>query len=293
MHPIERLRSVARAGREDATTLAREAASALAAFSSEPAALVTACRALVARQPTCGPVWWLAARVLAAADPGMEAWQAARELGRDDTPFVLAAALPEGATVVVLGWTEQVASALVRRGDVQALVVDALEEGGPLVRWLRRGDVEAELVPESGVASAVRGSQLVLLEATALGGPLEPGHEPASGAEPQAAPGPEPGSGAGGLVALAGSAAAAATARQCGVPVWAVAGVGRVLPPTLWNAMTTRLAANPCPWNDEEEIVPLTWVDAVAGPLGVEPVAEALARPTCPPAPELAHFTRQ
>ncbi|MDQ3978247.1 MAG: hypothetical protein M3314_01670, partial [Actinomycetota bacterium] len=94
---------MARAGREDPTALAQEAASALAAFSSESpglrgpnaqpglsgpnarpglrgpnarpslrgpnaaARLVTACRALVARQPTCGPMWWLAARVLSAA----------------------------------------------------------------------------------------------------------------------------------------------------------------------------------------------------------------------------------
>jgi hypothetical protein len=309
VHPIERLRLVARAGREDPAVLAQEAASALAAFSSEsaglrgpnaqpglrgpnaqpglrgpnagagprglraggpnPAAsLVTACRALVARQPTCGPMWWLAARVLSAADPGREAWRAARELDVDPTGAVLAAALPDEATVVVLGWPSLAGEALARRGDVRALVVDALDEGEPLVRWLRRADAdtEAEVVPESGLGAAVRTAGLVLLEAAALG----------AGAAP-------------GLVAISGSAAAAATARQSGVPVWAVAGTGRLLPPSLWEALTARLGTVDRRWDGQEEIVPLAWVDAVAGAEGVELVEAALARATCPPAPELAH----
>src|SRR5919202_4709289 len=102
MHPMERLRLVARAGREEATLLGRESASALAAFADDPAALVTACRRLVDRQPTCGPVWWVAARVLSAPDPGRGAWRAGDELCRDATPSALAAALPQDATAVVL-----------------------------------------------------------------------------------------------------------------------------------------------------------------------------------------------
>ena len=261
---------VARAGREDATALAREAASALAAFSSEPAGLVTACRALVARQPTCGPVWWLAARVLAAGDPGREAWRAAEELGSDPTAAVLAAALPEEATVVVLGWPAHVAEALGRRGDVRALVVDALDEGMALVSSLRRRDGDAELVPESGLGAAVRAATLVLLGASALGGAT--------------------GTTEAGLVAVAGSAAAAATARQSAVPVWAVAGAGRVLPAGLWEALVGRVPSADVPWHADEELVPLAWIDAVAGPDGVRPVDEAVAHPTCPPAPELAHY---
>ena len=267
MHPIERLRMVARAGRDDATLLAREAASALAAFSSEPAGLVTACRALVARQPTCGPVWWLAARVLAAADPTREAWRAAGELDADPTAAVLAAAVPEDATVAVLGWPEQVAAAVARRGDVRALVVDARDEGAGLVQWLCRRDGDAELVPESALAAAVGASDLVLLEAVAAG---------AGGSGTEA-----------GLVAVAGSVAAAATARQLGVAVWAVVGVGRLLAPSLWEAVSARVPPTGAPWDADEEIVPLSWVDLVAGPEGLEPVEVALGRSTCPPAPEL------
>ena len=256
---------VARAGREEATLLGREAASALGAFADEPAALVTACRRLVDRQPTCGPGWWVAARVLSSAEPSREAWRAGDELCRDRTSAALAAELPEDATVVALGWPEQVADALVRRGDVRALVIDALDEGTSLAGWLQRSGADAEVVPESGGAAAVAESDLVLLEATALG-PT-------------------------GLVAISGSAAAAAVGRLAGVPVWAVAGEGRVLPAPLWDAVELRLRSGRPQWELDEEIVPLDWVDMVAGPSGVVLPAEAAARPTCPPAPELVAAT--
>ena len=263
MHPIERLRMVARAGRQEPTSLARDAASALAAFAGEPAAIVTACRRLVDRQPTCGPVWWVAARVLAAADPSREAWQAGNDLARDRTASALADALPEDGTVVALGWPEQIAEALLQRGDVRARVVDCLDEGADLAQWLRRSGSDAEIVPESGVAAAVTGSDLVLLEAGAVG--------------------------PSGFVAASGSAAAAAVARRLGVPVWVVAAEGRVLPESLWAALAERLAVRTPAWEQAEEIVPLSWADAVAGPAGVvAPAADAVAaRSTCPAAPEL------
>ena len=55
MHPIERLRMVARAAGEGPALVAQEAAGALVAFGDDPAGLVTACRRLVDRQPTSGP----------------------------------------------------------------------------------------------------------------------------------------------------------------------------------------------------------------------------------------------
>ena len=242
--------------------LAREAASALATFAAEPAALVTACRRLVDRQPTCGPVWWVAARVLAAADPAREAWAAGNDLAGDDTASVLAEALPDDATVVVLGWPEQVAEGLLRRGDVEALVVDCLAEGTDLARWLHRSGSDAEIVPESGLGAAVASADLVLLEAVALG--------PAAG-----------------FLAASGSAAAAAVARQLRIPVWVVAAEGRALPSSLWAALVDRLRATgrgPA-WEQAEEIVPLAWVDSVVGPGGVVPPEDVVA--TCPAAPEL------
>jgi len=268
MHPIERLRMVARAGRADATLLGREAASALASFAGDPAGLVTACRRLVARQPTCGPVWWVAARVLSAADPATEAWRAGDDLARDPTASALAYELPEDVTVVAVGRPEVASEALLRRGDVRALVVDALDEGSSLVSALRRADGDAVLVPESGVGAAVSCAAIVVVEAAAMG-PT-------------------------GLVATAGSAAAAAVARQRHVPVWAVAPAGRLLPAPLWDALAASLAGSgDAPWDELEEVVPLDWVDAVVGPHGAAGPAEAVASPTCPPAPELVRPLRR
>ena len=55
MHPIERLRYVARASGADQAMLVRETAGALAAFADDPAGLVTACRRIVVPPPGVGP----------------------------------------------------------------------------------------------------------------------------------------------------------------------------------------------------------------------------------------------
>jgi hypothetical protein len=252
---------VARAGGEDPGVVARQAAAALAGIAGEPAAVVTACRRLVDRQPSCGPVWWLAARVLAAADPGPEAWRAADELRHDATPRSLADALPDGAIVTVLGSPWQAGAALARRGDVWSLVVDVRGGGGRLLYELDEAGGDVAAVAESGLAAAVLASTVVLLEADALGFD--------------------------GLVAVPGSRAAAAVARHAGIPVWAVAGVGRVLPEGLWDALTARLEGVPEPWAAPVEGIPIDLVDAIVGPGGPESVVEALARVGCVSVPEL------
>src|SRR5260221_1141760 len=215
MHPIERLRMVARAAGEGPALLAQEAAGALAAFAGDPAGLVTACRRLVDRQPTSGPIWWLAARVLAADDPTGEAWRAAEELSDDVTPSTLAAHLPDDVTVCVIGRPELAEEALVRRGDLPVLVVDALGEGHGLARRLARAGNDAELVPESGLGAAAAAADLVLLEAAALG-PT-------------------------GFVAITGSRAPAAVGRLCRGPVWLGPGVGRGPPRPPWGRPAPRL----------------------------------------------------
>jgi translation initiation factor 2B subunit (eIF-2B alpha/beta/delta family) len=251
----------ARAGDDDPGLVARQAASALAAIAGEPPALVTACRRLVDRQPTSGPVWWLAARVLAAADPANEAWRSADALRQDPTPRAVADALADGAVVTVLGSPRQVGRALGRRGDVQALVVDARGQSGRLLYDLDEAGGDVAAVPESGLAAAVLASDVVVLEADALG--------------------PD------GLVAVAGSRAAAAVAHLAGIPVWAVAGVGRVLPAGLWDAVVGRLDDVAEPWAYGSEVVPVGLVDVIVGPDGPESLAEALARAGCVAVPEL------
>lgn len=261
MHPIERLRYVARASGADPAVLVRETAGALASLGFDPAGTVTACRRVVDRHLTSGPLWWLCARVLCATDPRAEAWRAVEEIERDTTSVELAHALPDDATVCVLGWPELVADALVRRGDIDVLVVDVLGEGRGLARRLARSDVYASEIPLPGLGAAAAASDLVLLEASAIG-PT-------------------------GAVAVAGSLAAAAVAHTSGVSVWLVAGVGRLLPGRMWEAMEQRLEAMGDPWDADDERVPLHLVSRLCGPAGPEPVADGLRRTDCPVTPEL------
>jgi hypothetical protein len=267
VHPIERLRAVARAEGAPASLLVTEAAAALAAFAEEPAAVVTACRRLVDRHGDLGPMWWLAARVLASADPAAEAYAAAEALRKDRTPAVLEASLPEEACVVVVGWPDLASGALGRRCDLSVLVVEDVRDGAALARRLRSSGVESCEVAASGLGAAVGEAGLVLLEALALG--------------------------PGGFLAPSGSLAAAAVARAVSVPVWTVAGAGRVLPGRLFEALVQRLEdqASP-PWERGVEVVPTALADAVVGPAGLGDPAEAWRRADCPLAPELLRRAR-
>lgn len=262
MHPIERLRYVARASGAPQGDLVRETAHALAAFHRDPSGLVAACRRIVDRHPTSAALWWLCARVLTSPDPGRESWDAVEAIEDDPTATELCHALPDGATVCVVGWPEQTGDALPRRGDLEVLAVDALGEASGLVRRLMAAGSDATDVPQAGLGAAVGESDLVLLEAIAMG--------------------------PGGVLAVAGSRAAAATARHAQVPVWVTVGVGRLLPERMWDALVRRLDdRGQDPWDLDEEVVPLDLVDQVCGPAGLEVPSAALARTDCPVAPEL------
>jgi hypothetical protein len=262
VHPIERLRYVARASGADQTLLVRETAQALSAFHGDPSGLVAACRRIVDRHPTSAPLWWLCARVLTAPDGQREAWDAVEEIEDDRTSAELAFALPEDATACVIGWPELVGEALPPRGDVEVLAVDSLGEGSGLVRRLGHAGIDAVDVPTSGLGAAVCSSDVLLLEAVAIG-PT-------------------------GFVAVSGSLAAATVARHAEVPVWLAAGVGRMLPARMWDALAGRRATRAAdPWDLDEEVVPLRLVDQVVGPAGLEAPDAALRRTDCPVAPEL------
>jgi hypothetical protein len=263
MHPIEHLRYVARAAGADPAVVAAEAAEALAQMARiQPAGLVPACRRLIERHLAAGPVWWLSARMLRDDDPVAVARRSAVELQDDPTARHLADLLPDGATALVIGWPDVTSDALRRRGDVEVLVVDWASEGEHLVRRLRDRGAEAELVPESGIGPAAVVSDVVLVEALAAG--------PA------------------GVLAAPGSMAAAAVAAHQQVPVWAVAGVGRVLPGPLWDALLARLDESGTePWDRTVEVVPADLIGQVVGPDGALDPGEGLQRSTCPAAPEL------
>ncbi|MEZ5280528.1 MAG: hypothetical protein R2770_08630 [Acidimicrobiales bacterium] len=260
MHPIERLRYVARAGGVDQAMVVREAAGALGALGFDPAGLVTSCRRLVSRHPMAGALWVLASRVVTSADPMREAWAVVDELDRDHTARELAAALPDGAGVTIIGWPDTIPSGLVRRGDLRVLVVDQFGEASGLVRQLEDRDVDAEDVPMVGLGGAVRSTDIVLIEASMAGEE--------------------------GVVASSGSLAAAATARATGARVWAVIAADRVLPPSTWRFATSSLRG-PEPWGDDDEIVPLDMIDSIVGPVGLRDAAELRLRTDCVVAPEL------
>jgi hypothetical protein len=264
MHPIERLRYVARASGGDQRMLVRETAGALRGLGFDPAGLVVACRRIVERHPTSGPMWWLCASVLAAADPYRCAAALADELDADPTPDVLVEALPDGATVCVIGWPDLIGEALLRRGDSTVLAVDTDDDGmgsSAFVRRLQRADVEAEIVPAAGLAAAVLSSDVVVVEALSAGDSE--------------------------LLGTAGSRALASVGYCAEVPVWAVIGRGRCLPTGLFEAMGQRLADVRAPWDAAAEAVPLGLCNWLVTPHGVTPAGDASLQAECPMSYEL------
>ena len=213
MHPIERLRYVARAGWGAPDVLAAEAAWALADLADrEPQAVLPACRRLLDRHPGCGPMWWVAARIVTAGDPVAEGERCADALECDLTEALLDAALPPGARIVRRGGVSDVASA-----DVVVVQVDAFGPG----------------------AMVVDADVLGLIEA----------------------------------------------ARAVEVPLWLEAGVGRILPPRVWDAVARKLEA--AAGSRSGVVVDIAGVERVVGPNGAQSPRVALAGSDCPEPPEL------
>ena len=251
---------MARAGDAPTAPLVREAAIALASFAHDPVELLTACRQLIERRPTSGPLLWVAARMVTGTDPATEAWEAVEALERDTTARELAHALPADASVLVIGASEICGEAVLRRPDVEVLVADTVGEGYGLIRQLEARDHIVVDVPSAGVGVAAAEVDLVLVEAEVM-------HEEAA-------------------LARSGSLAAAAVAHHAHTPVWLVAGVGRVVPSRMFSWVADR-GAEVDPWDDEVESVPVSLVDKVVGPSGPQPVGELRYRIDCPIAPEL------
>ncbi len=261
MHPIERLRYLARSSGADQRVLVGETASALRGLGLDPAGLVVSCRRIVERHPTSGPLWWLCAHMLTSTDAGSTARELAGAIELDPTPDWLVDELPEDATVCVIGWPDLAGEAALRRGDLTVLAVDADDQGASFVRRLDRSDVVAEVVEPGGVAAAVLASDLVLIEGTA-----------ASTSE---------------LMATRGSRAAASVAYCSEVPVWAVVGRGRCLPDAAFASMVQRVADVRVPWAAEADVVPLGLASHLATERGVMPIETATLLVECPLAHEL------
>ena len=241
--------------------LVNETASALRALRMDPAGLVVSCRRIVERHPSSGPLWWLCAHMLTAADPASTARELASALEMDPTPMLLADSLPEDATVLVLGWPDLAGEACLDRGDLTVLTVDTDDQGASFVRRLERSDVVAEIVEPAGIGAAVLAADLVLVEATA-----------ASTSE---------------LLAIRGSRAAASVAYCSEVPVWAVLGRGRCLPDAAFASLVTGVADVRVAWDASADVVPLALASYVASERGVLPLEQVSLAPECPLTHEL------
>lgn len=276
MHPIEHLRWVARSAGAPQQALVAETARALSGFAGDELGLVTACRRVVHRHPTCGSLLWLAARAVTSPDPRAELRESAAMVAADPTSRHVADTLAPEATVVVVGWPEVGVASLGRRGDLSVVVVDTDGSGEDLVDALGDADVQAQSVDpvalgavlgalassRAGARSGDPDAVVVLVEADLVD--------------------------AARAIAAPGSLAAVATARALGMSTWLVAPRGRTMPGVMVDAALDRLSAGaPRATDVDWDVVPTALLDAVVRPDGVLAVAEALAFPDCASVPEL------
>ena len=270
MHPIEHLRYLARAGYADAPELVSETASALRHLGADPANLLLTCRRIVEKHPTCGPLWWLCAELLTALEPRDTLRRCVESVREDSTPAHLSGHLatrfPDGGTVVVNGWSWEIAVALVQSFGFEACVIDGDNGADHMVRVLERNDVTAHLIEPQRAAAAV-GESTAILVSTAFAAPD-------------------------GLWSPIGSAQLAATAYCAGIDVIATTPVGTRLPKVFTDAMV-RLVDDDTrgeSWHRDIEMISLGLVTTFVGGKGVEDAAELREsglRPEAPSATEL------
>jgi len=253
--PFERLRALARHSGDD-TELVLEAADCIADFGPDPTQLVTVCRRLLAHHPSCGPLWWLCARVVAAPDPGPAAREARDRLARDRTSSRLASVLPfpHDESIAVLGWPELAGAALAERPDLDIVVV---RDDRAVTRLRTRAFGDELRVRMVDVTELMAGSPShLLVEVAAM--------------SPTSALAPE---GTADLLWSLGT-----------TTLWIVAGVGRLLPQRLFDVARAEVERAR---DVTVETMELTRVDRIAGSAGLDPVDRFVARLDCPVAPEL------
>ncbi len=260
MHPIERLRYVARADAARQSTLARETAASLSGLGVDHAGLVTSCRRVVQRHPQMGTLWTLCSRALTSVDGLGAAWAFVTEIDEDRSAEALVSALDADVTVAVLGWGELAPGALVRRGDLVVAVVDVDDDADALVARLRRVDVDAHDVPLRGLGAACADADVVVVEAELAG--------------------------ASGVVAVAGSLAAAASCRSAGGKVVALVGAGRLLAERTFDTAVAAVIDDE-PGEGDLDLVGEHLIDEVARPRGMSGVEVLAGAPDAPVPPEL------
>jgi hypothetical protein len=278
MHPIERLRSLARTDPERAGLAARGAVDALAGLHDDPAGLVVACRRLVDHEPALGVMWWVCAELLATSDVRDGAWRVGAALDADATPETLATELPSERTVAVVGRSDEILGGLALRSDCDGVLVDLPAHGHGEQAWSyrRRRGLDLDEVELDEVDDVLTAGDVLLVDVLAASGT--------------------------GWIGPAGVDEAIARARSAGAEVWGVAPTGRVLPASLFRALCQRLEAR----DDARAAAALgsghlggspryrhhdlALLDVVIGSGGVWEPGELATVATCPVAPELLRF---
>jgi translation initiation factor 2B subunit (eIF-2B alpha/beta/delta family) len=251
---MERLRHVARSGGIDPEVIVVETVDALTRLAPASSELVPLCRNLVERNPTCGPLWWLCAHLLAKPEALSDSWRLADQVVADATATRLVEALPVGSRVLTVGSPRLVLDALCDRPDLFVSTVDPGDSARHLIRRLDRSGVTAGTVRPEATLVAARCSDVVLVEAEACSTDA--------------------------VVGSMGSGLAAAAGTAVGVPVWLVAGRGRRLPVPFIDAISVGLDA-------EHEAFSTDLVSIVAGADGVMPRSRQVLAAECPAIPEL------
>ena len=246
MHPIEHLRYVARATGADPVSLVNETAQALRGLRSEPAGLVLAARRIVERHPTCAPLWWLCASVLAAGEPFEKARELSAQIDADETTNHLVDALPADATVCIVGWSPTALEAIARRGDCRAIIVDSFGTGDAAVNALERLDIDVQGVTLEHAAIGVQMSDVVIIDALGCGGTE--------------------------VLSVGGSHAVAALAYCENKPAWTVTRRGTRLPIELWTAMKLANRDADAPWRSDVDVIPRQLLGRIIGPTGISEV---------------------
>jgi hypothetical protein len=252
--PFERLRALARSASDD-VELVIEAADCLADFAPDPTQLVTVCRRLLAHHPSCGPLWWLCARVVAAGDPADGARAAARAIETDRTGSRLASLLPfpHDEPIAVLGWPRTTGAALTERPDLDVVAVRRRGGDTHLRLRLARTEQPIRVVDETEITALAPSHLLVDVLATSPTTAVVP-----SGTED-----------------LLWSLDRAT--------LWLVVGTGRLLPQRLFDVLRAETERQDL----DVETLEVARAAQVAGPGGLETPDRLVHRVDCPVAPEL------
>jgi hypothetical protein len=258
-NPFERLRALARwSGGDD--DLACEAAAAIAALSGDPG-LVVAARRMLAHHPAAATLWWVLAHVLASPEPAQAARQCRDLLDADRTADRLAAALPlqdEGDRLGVVGWTRTIDRAAAERADLDVV---AIKIDGDDPTWSLRGrSTDRPIRVIEGWQCATSGVTRLLVSAVAVDDRT---------------------------VVVAGGIGDLLWEVGEETPLWVVAGVGRVLPRALLDALVRAAEAGDSDGPGELETLAFSRIERIVGPRGAEPPAEAVMGHDCPLPAEL------